>query len=225
MKEGVLCYSAVNSVDCLSVHGSNSNVMRNRFDGQPYLAEKTAYGLVWAWVRSHSSVLLHSCTCEQQAMCLHWCWNQDHSESMLRTTALQPPGWSEFDCQHCSANVLLWIDADWCWLGNKEQQLPVPGTDGLGCDAGCHKSAGNEHFSMLANGVSSAFTAKWLCGISSVQCLGNAQQYYLGTSDKADSAEHWLIVGFLDLQTNSVCRWFCEIQAQGSYIPRYPIHL
>lgn len=150
-----------------------------------------------ARVRSHSSVLLHSCTCEQlfsQAMCLCWCWNQDHSGSVLRTKALWPPGWSEFDCQHCSTSVLLWIDADWCWLGNKEQQLPTPGTDGLGCDASCHKSAGNEHFSVLANGVSSVFTAKWLCGISSVQRLGNAQLYSMGTSDRAGSAEHWLIV-------------------------------
>lgn len=65
-----------------------------------------------------------------------------------------PPGWSEFVCQHCNANAQLWIDADRCWLGSEEQQPPTPGTDGLGRGVGCWKSVENEHFFILANGVS-----------------------------------------------------------------------
>lgn len=86
--EGVWCCCAVSqNVDCLSVHGSGSNVVRNCSGGKPYVVKKSACGLAWAWQvslcqKSLSSVLLCGCANEQlfgQALCLPWCWNEDCS--------------------------------------------------------------------------------------------------------------------------------------------------
>lgn len=59
-----------------------------------------------------------------------------------------PPGSIELVCQHYSAGVQLWIDAELCWLGSKEQHTR---TVELMCSVGFCNSGGNGCFSILAS--------------------------------------------------------------------------